>query len=53
MNSKKFFKKKVPWWAFDYPFENEDKGWWKVFYRKIERLRCKRYVDKEYKDSEY
>lgn len=49
MKSQKGFKKKVPWWAFD--FTNEDKGWWKVFFRRKERVRMKRQTQKDYKDA--
>lgn len=47
--SKKNFKKKAPWYAFD--CINEDKGWWKIFFRRQERVQMKRDTYKEYKSA--
>lgn len=31
-----------PWWCFDYPFEDETKGYWKYYSRRRERVAIKK-----------
>ena len=39
---------RIPWWCFDIPYEKPPtKGWWKKFYRRVERVYWKKYLKKE------
>ena len=39
--------RRIPWYEFDIPYENPNKGWWKKFQRQWERVWWKRQIRKE------